>query len=296
MRCRFNSLFLAAGLLVTGAPAQAELTLAVAAPAGERQMAEHWQSLGDYLATRLGEPVTVKVLNPRDLRRQAQAGQLHLVVTPSTQAVYMRDRLHGNVLATVHDGEGVWQGGVLVARRDSPLRTGRDLAGKRIIMRSTDAGGDDGLLLTYYLFKQGLDAARDLKVLAQARSDEDLVAALRQGTADAAYVPTGVMGRLARGGKVHLDDYVIIDRQMNEDYPLASSTNLYPQWCVTSLATVGSSKAYLLQNALLEYRVQAGQYRSASRLRFAPPAPLDSTVTMLKQLSLEPYGSVALSP
>ncbi len=292
---RLVFLAMAVCLMVGSAAAQADLVLGIAVSAGDDQAAARWQPLGQYLGARLGEVVQVRLLNPRELRRQAETGQLHLVISPATQAVFMRERLHGSVLATLDNGQGVWQGGVLVARRGSPLHTGKDLAGKKVAMLAADADGDDSLLLAYYLFNQGLEAGKDVQVLALAGGSQALVAAVQDGSADAAFLHTGAMGSLAREGKVHLDDFVIVDRRVSDESPLARSTSLHPQWCVTSLPTVGSSQAYLAQNALLEFRLGAPSSQPGAILRFAQPASLDSAVLLLKQLSLEPYGAVALS-
>jgi phosphonate transport system substrate-binding protein len=127
----------------------------------------------------------------------------------------------------VQNGESVYYSGLLV-RADSPLRSLRDLIGKRVAFGDINSGSS----FTYpidLLLRAGIDPARDLAEIRLTGSHSASLAALVEGHVDAAGLSFESFAKAATGGMIDPAAYRVLGRsEPIPNPPLALSTALEP--------------------------------------------------------------------
>jgi PAS domain S-box-containing protein len=74
----------------------------------------------------------------------------------------------------------------------------------------------------------------DFEILEFSRDSETIVYSVENGIFDAGTVPSGFLEKMHKEGKININDFKIINLQGHDDYPLLSSTRLYPGWTFAS--------------------------------------------------------------
>jgi phosphonate transport system substrate-binding protein len=128
----------------------------------------------------------------------------------------------------IRNGESVYYSGLFV-RADSPLRSLRDLIGKRVAFGDINSGSS----FTYpidLLLRAGIDPARDLAEIHLVGSHSASLAALIEGHVDAAALSFESFTKAASGRVIDPSAYRVLGRsEPIPNPPLALSTALAPE-------------------------------------------------------------------
>lgn len=267
----------------------AELKLGVVAPRGPEKTILRWQELASYLEKEVGEPVKIVPLTALKMYAAASNGDIDLVFSHSPHTVFMQEKLHGKVLATVTTKVGPQFAGIILAKKGSGITKSEDLIGKRVMSLKSNVAAGAYIFQTYHLLKKGINPHKDFASFTEGKTQDELVYAVRDGRVDAAFVRTGLLGAMAREGKVRMSDFVVVDRQKTEDFPLARTTDLYPEWCVTALQGVAGKTAEKIKQALLKLKPEMPAAQDGHIRGFVEPVSLASTMVALQKLKLAPY-------
>lgn len=279
-------------LAVLGASAQAaELRLGVLANRGELEATGRWSELAAYLSRELGEPVTLVPLPPAKVAAAATSGRVDFVFSHSPHTVLVKETLGGTVLATLNTPAGARFGGVIIAKKGSGIEKAEDLRGKNVMSLKFKAAAGAYIFQTYHLLQKGIDPHKDFGSLREGKKQDDLVLAVKNGLIDAAFVRTGLLEAMEKEGKIRVDEFVVVDRREDPDFPLLHSTRLYPEWCFTALPNVPAQTVERTKAALMKIEAGSEVARKGRMRGFVEPQPLDGMAEALKVLKIAPYDS-----
>ncbi|MBI1422233.1 MAG: PhnD/SsuA/transferrin family substrate-binding protein [Gammaproteobacteria bacterium] len=267
------------------------LRLGVLAPRGELKAQARWTELADYFKTETGHDVKLVPLAPSRVVNAAQQKQVDFVLSHSPHTVQLEEKLGATVLATLNTKDGSRFGGVIVARKDSGIKTGGDLRGKNVMSLKFRAAAGAYIFQTYHLMKEGIDPQKDFGSLREGKKQDDLVLAVQNGLIDAAFVRTGLLETMQREGKITLSDFQIVDQQTGDGFSLLRSTELYPEWCLSVLPGVSNDVAAQFKAAALKLKPDQPAAQKARINGFVEPVPLDKIKQALRFLHISPYNT-----
>jgi len=179
--------------------------------------------------------------------------------------------------------------GVVWVRAESPITRWSDLVGRRVAYVHNESLGGRWLQ-SYELRRRGIDLDA-IEWLEAGPSHDNVIDAVLQGRADAAFVRAGVWeARVARGG----DPQALrpLEPQALPGYPFAASTPLYPDWAVVTLPTTSDAVRRALAAALLAVELPPEVRREIPDdgvVAFALPQPTSATERVLRTFGVRPF-------
>jgi signal transduction histidine kinase/DNA-binding response OmpR family regulator/ABC-type phosphate/phosphonate transport system substrate-binding protein len=278
--------------------AEHALKLGVFAYRDKAETLARWQPLADHLSHVLGDThVELHVLDTGEIRTALQENMLDFVLTNQRHFIELRHEsaLSGAVATVVEmqDGHPVpAMGGAIVVRADNPaIATLADLRGKRV------ATSGKGLMGSYAVQTYELanaDVPLDALHIDEVGLPQDrVVEAVLAGRADAGFVRTGMIERMAIEGKIDVSRLRFIHRQELPGYPFTSSTQLYPEWPFISLPQVDARMARRVAAALLSIEPGDPVARAAGIYGFAAPADYEPVEMMMREPRMAPFDHAA---
>lgn len=261
MRDRLIVLFAALALLCGAGGAlaqeqeQEQLTLGVFAYRPKAALAERLQPLVRHLEQSLDNTrVDLQVLDLDEMERALARNQLDLVLTnPSHYMILRSMNTLSGVLATlvsIDSGEPAEAlGGVILTRSTRPdIDTLADLERRRVAVPGRRfLGGYQ--TQAYELVQAGV--ALDRVHWIETGSHDAALQAVLVGSADAAFVRTGIVEEWAAAGRHEVSDLRVVNQQAFSGFPYAVSTRLYPEWPFVALPRVRPEQVRRLTGALL---------------------------------------------
>jgi PAS domain S-box-containing protein len=288
------ALLLLLSLSMLPAAGETPLRLGVLAYRPKPQTIAKWQSLADYLQTRLGQPIILSVHDHNELSAAVGRRALDVVITTANHFIRLQHtRGLSAPLATLISLERGYEltayGGTIITRADrEDINTLFDLNGKRIAAVSTEAFG--GFQMQAYEFAEaGLPLPGGDNLLLTGQPHDRVIEALRSNRAEAGFIRAGVLEALALEGKLDLNDYKVINTQRLAEFPYAVSTRLYPEWPVAVMPQVDKLLATRLAAALYSLPHDSLSGPAASIDGFVTPANYDGVERLMRRLHLPPF-------
>lgn len=235
-------------ILCTAGMARADLRFGVLAPRDSLDAVEVWRPLAQSLSESVGQRVSVVALGLRNVDTAAQNERVDIALVNAPHAVSLMDRQGYVPLASRLNATGGSYGGVIVASASSGIRTSNDLRGKRVAALGAESAGAF-IFQVRHLMDRGIDPRMDFAEFKRCSGQAACVMAVKNGEADACFVRTGVLEALAQQGAISLDDFVIVDARCEPGFPLAHSTDLYPEWYLLVSNNVDTSTRERLRDA-----------------------------------------------
>lgn len=268
--------------------ASADLDLAIVTPRGPLETTERWSGLAEYLSGKMNETVNILPLSTQKIMDAARAGEIDLVLSHSGDTSALLAELDGAVLATVNTRDGARFGGVILAKKGSGITKLSDLRGKSIVSMKIDQAAGGYIFQAYELKKAGIDPRRDVKIT-EGKKQDDLIMAVIQGKADAAFVRTGLIEEMAAEGKIKLADVEVVNAQHADGFGQALSTELYAEWCMTALSHVAGDTSRKLKAALLGLSPHSPASTQAHIQGFVDAVPLENIKSAMQSLKIAPF-------
>lgn len=273
------------------------LVFGILAKRGERIEKNRFYPLKNYLEKRLSFSIDFRFLPFEELKKQALEGKLNFILTNPYQAMLIReigkrDNLNYRIILSLSQYELTdyypFFGGVIFARKDSPIEELRDLRGEEF--GAVDPESFGGYLIALYeLYKVGIREDH-IKPRFYGTHDEVVWAVLR-GEVSAGTIRTGILERLSSEGQISLNDIKILNRRTYEGFPLLVSSELYPEWPVLALEGTPHEKIKALAQTLLEIPPNSDLARQMEAVFYLP---LDYTPVekLLLDLMKGPYAEL----
>ncbi|MFA7383969.1 MAG: phosphate/phosphite/phosphonate ABC transporter substrate-binding protein [Desulfurivibrionaceae bacterium] len=274
------------------AVAQAEIKVGILALRGAPKVMENWAATGEYLTGKMGEPVTIVPLEFNAIEPMVKGGKIDFVLANSAFYVEM-EKLYGAKAVAMQvnsaGGKPVKEfGGVILVRKDSPIKTLADLKGKKfMVVKASSFGG--GQMAMRLLLQNGIDYKKDFAEFKEGGKHDNVVLAVKNGVMDAGTVRTDTLEAMAKEGKIVMSDFRIIN-EIKDGFPFVRSTELYPEWPMAAVKHVDGAKVKKLGEALIAVKADSDAAKKADIVGWAPPADFKSVRECLKALK---YGAFA---
>ncbi len=281
-------------------PVQADRTLTMGVLSIQPKPAAmaRWQPLADYLSRSLdGYRIKLLVLDQQELHQALEQHQLDLVFSNASHLVQLRHQnaLTGALATLVDIQQGVpvsSLGGVIFTRVErNDLQDLQDLKGKKIAAFSASGSLGSYPAPIYELQKAGVRPDQ-LKMVFTGTPQDLVVQAVLEGKADAGFVRTGLLERMAARNDLDLTRIKVINRQQLSGFPFLLSTQLYPEWSFVALPQLPQDVGRRLAAALLTLEPDSATARAAKIYGFTIPADYLPAEELLRQLRLPPFDNL----
>jgi polar amino acid transport system substrate-binding protein len=172
-------------------------------------------------------------------------------------------------------------GSVIFTRKDSSIKNIDDMRNKLLTSMHPNSCG--GYLIPKYelLTNNNFDLDKDSKLSFKSSHNQIIQDVLDKKT-DIGVVRSGILEQFASKGEIDLNDFHIINQQNHKNFPLLTSTSLYPEWFFIKLSHASKDLSKKIMLNLLEYQ---DNYNS-----WIPPLDDISVHNIHKTLKIEPYN------
>ncbi len=287
---------IAAWSSVWAAPRQShDVIIGVLAFRGEENALSRWTPTAAYLSERIPQyRFEVKPFTLTGLRDAVANGGVDFVLTNpgdyvDLEAAYGITRLV--TLRNLRNGHPYTVfGAVIITRADrTDIRTLKDLRGKSFMAVSRHAFG--GFQLAWREMKAaGVDPFSDLSRLVFAGfPQDDIVYAVRDGQVDAGTVRTDILERMAKEGKIRLDDFRVLNPQTTRGFPFRHSTRLYPEWPFARTEHTPDKLAQQVAVALLTMPEDNPAAKAGRYAGWTVPLDYHKVHQLFQELGIGPY-------
>jgi PAS domain S-box-containing protein len=282
---------------------QSEVKIGVLANWGSEGAIKKWTKTAEYLTREIPEHIfTIDPLGFKEILPAVQKGTVDFVIVNPEFYVDLESKFGTSRIATLknklRDSSYKVFGGVIFCRADHlNVLNLHNLKGKKFMaVEETSLGGWTMALREFKA--SGIDPYKDFSGVSFGGRQDTVVFAVRDHTVDAGTVRTDTLERLADEGKIHLKDYRILNRQNVENFPIALSTRLYPEWPFAKLKNTSDELARDVAIALLKMPPDDPAALSASSEGWTIPLDYQPVHELMKELRIGAYkdfGETTLS-
>ena len=267
------------------AEASETLKVAVLVRTSATDTIKEWEPILDYIGQETGHQFEVIPTLNRDMFQTIEQGEVDFVTTNPLSSVQLK-RLYGlQFLATrLNKVEKSNFGGVIFVRQDSGIKSLEELRGKRGMSMKFHIAAGGYAYQSHLLDQNGIDPHTDFAEFVEAKTQNDIVLAVANGTTDVGFVRTGQLEKLDKEGKIDRDDFLIL-HQVDDDHPYAHSTPLYPEWPFAALDHVDPTLVQQVREALFKLSEDHPSITTPRTIGFVEPldyAPIDQLIEALQ--------------
>jgi len=273
---------------------QQDVHVGVLAFRGVDKAVERWQPSIDYLKSQL--PAYRFFLVPLNLDEMTKAvanKELDFVLTNTGHYVNLEAKYGITRIATLRNlRQGVVLdafGAVIISRKDrTDIKKITDLRDKSFAAVSKKAFG--GFQMAWYeLTSAGLDPFDDMQLDFVGFPQDKIVQRVLDGSVDAGTVRTDVLEKMAKQGRIKLDDLRVMNRQTTAGFPFQHSTRLYPEWPFARADHTSGILAKQVAVALLQMPMKHSASISGSHAGWTVPLDYQPVHELFKELHVGPY-------
>jgi len=282
-------------LCLTAASHAAEtVVIGVLSHRGDESTLSHWAPTADYLSEKLPDyQFTIRPLAFEEVEKAVSQGEVDFVLVNPGLYVNMEVRYRVSRLATLRNR---WRGdvsntfgGVIFARAERyDLNSLADLRGGTL--SAVNASSLGGYMVAMREFKAaGIELHRDLKKIVFAGTHDKVVMAVREGLVDAGTVRTDILEHMANEGLINLNEFRIINKHSDAEFPRLHSTRLYPEWPFSKVKHTSNSLARQVSIALAEMPDDHPAAVMGNYAGWTIPLDYQPVHDLLQELLLPPY-------
>ncbi|MDH5369561.1 MAG: EAL domain-containing protein [Gammaproteobacteria bacterium] len=262
---------------------------------GEKITRQMWQPTIDYLNKTI--PNHNFILKPLKLDQTADAvkqNNIDFILTNPGNYIELEAGFGISRLATLktkYKNKSSSQFGAVIFTRNNrdEIQTLEDLRNKSFmgVGKNVFAGFQMAWL---ELKNQDIDPFEDFSSLQFSGHPQDkIVYAVLNGKVDAGTVRTTTLERMAAEGLIDINDFKIINRKINNQFPYIHSTQLYPEWPIAKLKNTSSDLSKSLTIALLNMPADSTATKLAQSAEWTVPLDYLPVRNLFKELNLAPY-------
>jgi two-component system sensor histidine kinase TtrS len=220
-------------------------SIGVLAFRGNDSAREQWASLTAFLSDNIdGWSFDLVPVTLSSVHQELDTNKIQFLITNPGHYVTLAAQYNLTALATrerwskLAGGYFSKFGTVVFVKSDSNIVSLNDVKGRRVAAVSPDAFG--GFQVAWSeLKKQGVDTFRDLNSLRFVGFPHDqIIEAVALGEVDVGIIRSGLLEILADEGTIQLDDFRVLNRQDQFNFPYQLSSALFSEWPFATLPTV----------------------------------------------------------
>ncbi|MDD5160964.1 MAG: PhnD/SsuA/transferrin family substrate-binding protein [Sulfuricurvum sp.] len=272
-----------------------QVVIGILAFRSKQDTLNEWIPLTHYLNKQIpSRTFTIRPLSYKEFNDAVAKKELDFAFTNPEHYVYFSVKYNATRIATliranVGGNELKEFGGVIIARSDRKDITGwEDLKNKNIAaVDQLSLGGylaQSSLLLT-----KGIDVTHDDRVIFTDMPHDKVVYIVESGSADAGFIRTGVLEKMAKEGKVNRDDFKIINPQKIANFPQALSTQLFPEWPFVAFKETDPELANQVAIALLSLPRGSEIPKTAGYYGWNIPLAYEGIRALMEDMRVTPF-------
>lgn len=256
-----------------------------------------WEPLAAYLNKQIPScDFEIRPFTYQEFNRAVANQELDFAFTNPEHYVYFSVKYNATRIATLIranvDGSDLKEfGGVIIARSDrKDIATLGDLKHKKIAaVDKLSLGGF--LAQSTELLAKGINVTSDAQVSFTDMPHDKVVYLVESGTADAGFIRTGVLEKMAREGKIDRKDFKIIHPVKIKNFPQALSTPLFPEWPFVSFKETDPKLANEVAIALLSLPRGSAIAKNAGYYGWNIPLSYEGIRVLMADLRVPPYDT-----
>ena len=278
--------------------------IGVLAKRGAERCLEQWGATAEYLTGEI--PGYSFIITPLDHDRvipAAERAEVEFILANPSLYVELEQFCGASRIVTLNNlclgGRYTEYAGVMFCKAGrEEIRHLRDLKGKTFMAVEEESFG--GWRMAWRELKeQGIDPYRDFRELRFGGTHDAVVYAVRNGEVDAGTVRTDTLERMAKEGRIHLEDFQVIHEHGGGrvHLPFLHSTRAYPEWPLAKLPNASDELAQNVAIALMKMTPETAAAKAAECAGWVIPQNYQPVHECLKELRVGPYqdyGKVTL--
>ena len=211
---------------------------------------KRWEATEKYLSQALGKSVTVLPLEFEDVLPAVKKGKVDFFTADPSMFMSAKSQYGASEVLTMKLSRADSVGAVVFTRADNnKVSQLSDLRRKRFGALQRWSFG--GWQMAEKEFRNaGIDPYPFLHTLRFYDKPSAVVRAVLSGQVDAGTIPSSLLERMEKAGKIDMSDVKILREKDYPDFPYACSTELYPGFPLAKTATVGQELASHVAAAL----------------------------------------------
>ncbi len=278
--------------------------IGVLAKRGKKECSKKWGATVEYLNKSIPEyRFLLARLTFEELPRAVAENKVQFTLSNPAMYVELEYKYGVTRIATLKNkiqGRAYTRfGGVIFTRSDrQDINGAEDLAGKRFM--AVNPGSFGGWQVAWrHLQGHGIRPRRDFMPLLFGNTHDAVVYAVENGKVDAGTVRTDTLERMAREGKITLQDFKVLDQQPIDRtvFPFLRTTRLYPEWPFAKTRRTSEDLARKVAIALLAMEPESTAARNSNSMGWTIPLDYSPVHACLKALHIPPYehlGEISL--
>lgn len=258
---------------------------------------KEWGPLAAYLDQQIPScDFEIRPFTYQEFNKAVANQELDFAFTNPEHYVYFSVKYNATRIATliranVGGNELKEFGGVIIARSDrKDITSLKDLKNKKIA--AVDKFSLGGYLAqSTELLAAGVDVTSDAEVNFTDMPHDKVVYIVESGSADAGFIRTGVLEKMAKEGKIDLSDFKILHPVKIKGFPQALSTALYPEWPFVSFKETDPLLANQVAIALLSLKRGSNIAKNAGYYGWNIPLSYEGIRVLMANLRVPPYDT-----
>jgi len=248
-----------------------------------------WGTLGIYLENQLDRKVNIVPLKPNETIQAIKSKQISYILSNPAVTVELEADYGALPLLTLIRPSGIYLAGVIISKKGSGITKARHLIGKKVMGFNFKHSAAAYIFQVKHLLDKGIDPHKDFAELYQAKSQDDIVFAVRAGIFDAGFIMSGLLERMRKDG-IYSSEFNIVDQKKSDQLSRLHTTRLYPQWSFSASQHTAAEERQKVHQALLTLNATSPASIAAGIKGFIDIVPFNELRDTLKALKLAPYN------
>ena len=270
-------------------------TIGVLAIRGKDTAIEQWQPHAEYLSDTISEyDFKIVPLTNNEIESAVAEKQVDFVISNPGMYVNLETKYGINRFATLKNlrlGESYTNfGAVILTKADrNDIEGLKDFKGKTFMGVAENAFGGWQMAWDQFL-DNDVNPQKDFTNLSFGGTHDDVVMAVLNGEVDGGTVRTDTLERMAREGKIKVEDFKIINKQpTTEEFPFVRSTPLYPEWAFSGTEDISLDVVEEIARSLLNMPENSAAAVAAKSAGWTVPLNYRPVHELFIDLRLPPY-------
>ncbi len=274
--------------------AGASVKIGVLAKNGPAKALKKWGATGEYLTEKLGQTVEIVPLGFDKVFPTIEAGDVDFFLVNSSMFITAKVKYGTTPIATMinsRQGKALksFGGVVFTTAYNDTIKSFEDIKGKKFAAVKKSSFG--GWQMAYKEFADaGIDPFKDFASMEFSGKHDNVVFAVLNEQVEAGTVRTDTLERMVASGAIAMEDFKIIGKKEQGDFPFICSTQLYPEWPLGKLATTDEGLAIKVVAALKELKPGDKAAKSAKIVGWTEPLDYSGVEALQQALAVGAYA------
>ena len=283
-------------MIVTSGFAGDQYKIGVLAKRGPVKAMEQWKATADFLNQKMaGKTFEIVPLDFDAVNPAIANGEVDFFLVNSSMFVTAKVQFGASAIATMinsRQGQPLKSfGGVILALADNDaINSLADVRGKRFMAVKKSSFG--GWQMAYKEFVDaGIDPFKECASVEFSGKHDNVVLAVQNGVVDCGTVRTDTLERMAAEGLVDMEEFKIVHKVSNSDFPFVCSTTLYPEWPLAKTKNTDPQVAQEVVAALKQMTSDDAAAKSAQVVGWAGALDYGPVEALQKTLQVGAYAA-----